>query len=129
MFDSVLNTSLSQELLGNLYSDPILCRASGIFKILAYSALCFSFCFFVFFQVSAGIFNHIQHYWGIFMHIETLLRYIVAYSGILNTLCNPCILITVPSQPCHILSPSMFRGKGLFKTPWNVGQTYSETLP
>ena len=84
----------------------------------------FLFVFF-FFQVSAGIFNHIQHYWGIFMHIETLLRYIVAYSGILNTLCNPCILITVPSQPCHILSPSMFRGKGLFKTPWNVGQTYA----
>ena len=30
--------------------------------------------------------NHIQHYWGIFMHIETLLRHIQAYSGILSTL-------------------------------------------
>ena len=76
----------------------------------------------LFFQLYAGIFNHIQRYWGLFRHVETLLRHIQAYSGIFSILCNLHILATFP----YILSPSIFRGGGLFKTLWKVDQVYSE---
>ena len=36
-----------------------------------------------------------------------------------------CVTL-VYSQPCHILSPGIFRTKGIFKTLWNVYQAYSE---
>ena len=67
-----------------------------------------------FFQVYAGILNQIQHYWGTSTHIEILLRNIQA-----------CVTIAY-SQPCHILSPSIFKIRGLFKTLWNVDQATLE---
>ena len=75
----------------------------------------------LFFQVYAGIFNHIQRYKVIFTHIETLLRHIQASSGIFSTLCNPRIFTNLP-----YLSPGIFKTGGFFKTLWNVDQTYSE---
>ena len=76
---------------------PYVCAASDTFRILAYSALCFSF------QVYAGIVNHINHYEGIFTYIETLLRHIQAYLAKFSTLYNPSIFATLPySEPCHI---------------------------
>ena len=71
----------------------------------------------LFFQVYASIINHIQRYRGIFTRIETLLRHFQAYPGIFSTLCN---------QPCHILSPSIFKTGGLFNFLWNVDLAYSE---
>ena len=69
-----------------------LCTASDTFRIMTYS-------------VCAGIFNHIQRYWGIFTQILTLLRHIQTYSGIFSTLCNPRIFTTFPySEPWHILT-------------------------
>ena len=53
----------------------------------------------------------LRHYEGIFMLIQ-------AYSV-------PCVTLTY-SQLCHILSPGIFRTRGLFKTLWNIDQTYSE---
>ena len=67
------------------------------------------------FQVYAGIFKYIQHYEGIFTHIETLLRPIQTFLGILA----PCVTLTY-QQRCHILS------FGILKTLWNVSQIYSE---
>ena len=49
----------------------------------------------LFIQVYAGIFKHIQHYYGIFTQIETLLRHIQAYSGIFRTLCNLAIFLAL----------------------------------
>ena len=72
----------------------------------------------LFFQINPGIFNHIQGYWGMFTHIETLLRYIQAYSA-------PCTTLAY-LQHCHILSPDIFRTEALFKTLWNDHQAYSE---
>ena len=38
----------------------------------------------------------------------------------------PCITFTY-SQPCHVLSPGIFRTGSLFnKTQWNFDQAYSE---
>ena len=52
------------------------------------------------FLVCVGIFNYIQHHWGIFTHIETLLRHIQAYSDIFSTLYNHLIFTTTPySEP------------------------------
>ena len=78
----------------------MLFTASDTSRILAYSAFCFL-------QVYASMFNHIQRFWGILTHIETLLRHIQAYSAPFGTLAS--------SQPCHILSPSIFRTGGWFK--------------
>ena len=78
----------------------MLFTASDTSRILAYSAFCFL-------QVYASIFNHIQRFWGILTHIETLLRHIQAYSA-------PCGTLAY-SQPCHILNPSIFSIGGLFK--------------
>ena len=70
------------------------------------------------FQVYAGIFNHIEHYYSIFTHSETLFRFIQAYS-------TPCVTLAY-WQPCHILSLGIFRIGSLFQTLWNVDQAYSE---
>ena len=75
----------------------------------------------LFFQVYIGIFNHIQRYSSISTNIKTLLRHIQTYSGVFNTLCNPRY-----SQPCHILSPGIFRTGGLFKALWSADQIYSD---
>ena len=77
----------------------------------------------LFFLVCVGIFNYIQHHWGIFTHIETLLRHIQAYSDIFSTLYNHLYL-----QPRHTLNPSIFRTGDLFKTLRNVDQAYSSHI-
>ena len=80
-------------------SDLMLCTASDhdIFRILAYSALCF--------------FRYIPA-------CSVILSIIQAYSG-------ACIHLAY-SQPCHILSPDIFRTGGLFKTLENIDQAYSQ---
>ena len=83
----ILNTSV----LITAHSDHVLCTASGTFRIVAYSELCFS-----------GMYCHIQSY-------SASLRHIHAYWD-----------IRLYSQPCYILSPGMFRTGYLFKTLWNV---------
>ena len=85
----------------------MLYTASDAFKILAYSALCFS-----------GIWQHIQPY-------TTLLRYIHAYWDIIKPYAGlfPCVTLAY-SQPCRFLSPSIFRTIGIFKTVWSVDQVY-----
>ena len=55
------------------------------------------------------------------MHIETLSKHIQAYSA-------PCATLAY-SQPCHILSPGIFRTERLFKTLRNIDQVYSEPCP
>ena len=65
----------------------------------------------LFIQVNACIFKHIQHFKGIF-------RLIQAYSG-------PCVTLTY-SQPCYILSPGIFRTRGIFKILWIFDPAYSE---
>ena len=56
-----------------------------------------------FFQVYAGIVNHIHHCQGIFMHIDTLSRHIQACSATFSTLDNPHIFATLPyPEPGHI---------------------------
>ena len=65
-------------------------------------------------------FWYIQHFifsW-LLRHIETLSRHIQAYSV-------TCVTLAY-SQPCHILTPGMLRAGSLFKTLWNVDQTYLE---
>ena len=47
-----------------------------------------------------------------------MFRLIQAYSALFVTLTY--------SQPCHIVSPGIFRKGGLFKTLSNIYQTYSE---
>ena len=63
----------------------------------------------------AIIFSFIEAYWRILRHFKGMFRLIQAY---------PVTL--AHSQSCHILSPSIFWTEGLFKTLWNVDQTYSE---
>ena len=85
-----------------LYSDLTRCTASDAFKILAYSQLFYS-----------GIIRHIQvssALLSIFTHIKKL-RHIQAYSA-------PSVTLTF-SQPCHILSPVVFRTRGIFKSQRN----------
>ena len=69
-------------------------------------------------SVFSGICCHIQSYSALLRHIQAHWDIIKAYSDIFSTLCNP--------QPCHIVSPNIFRTGGLFKTLWNVDQVYSE---
>ena len=99
-----------------MYSDLMLCTSLDTFRIMAYSAL--------FFYVYTWLFSHNQCYWGIFMHIETLLRCIQAYSGIFSTLCNPHI--TIAYYLSMYYDPSIFRNGGVFNTLWNVDQAYSK---
>ena len=89
----------------------------------------------------SGIYQHIQSYSALMRHIhaywvETLLRHIQVYSGIFQNMyiysglfriCGgytaPCVT-SAYSQPCHIQNPRIFRTGGLFKTLWNMDQTY-----
>ena len=102
--DSVLNTSLCLQLLNNLYSDFMLCTASDTFRILVYSALFF----FRYMQAYSVVFSVIKAYSSILRHYYGIFRLIQAYSA-------PCVSLTY-LQPCHILSPCIFRTRGLFKT-------------
>ena len=71
------------------------------------------------FQVYANTSNHIQRYWGMFMHTGTLLSHTQA-------LLTPCVTFAY-SQPCHVqIYPSIFRTGGLIQTLWNAGQAYPE---
>ena len=62
-------------------------------------------------QSYSALLRHTHKYWGIF-------RLIQAYTA-------PCVTL-VYSQPCHILSPGIFRTGCLFKTLWVADQAYSE---
>ena len=57
--------------------------------------------------VYSGISRHIQRY-------SALLRHIHVYWDIMNTYSLPCVTLTY-SQPCHILSPDIFRTRGIFE--------------
>ena len=70
------------------YSDLMLRTSLDTFRVVAYSA--------VFFQVYPHVINHIQHYWGILMCTETLLRHIKAYSA-------PCVTIFKTSTYSWVL--------------------------
>ena len=98
MIDSVLNTSLPK-LLGNLYSDLMLCTASDQVYGALFKPSKLSFIKEIFGDI-------IKAYSGLFRHI----RHLVAYS-----------------QPCHIPNPNTFRTSGIFKTLWNFDQTFRET--
>ena len=63
------------------------------------------------------IFTIIKAYSGILIHYSVILRLIQTYSA-------PCVTLT-DSQPCHILSPGIYRTRGLFKTLWNVDQAHT----
>ena len=92
----------------------MLCTASDTFRILVYSALFF----FRYMQAYSVVFSVIKAYSSILRHYYGIFRLIQAYSA-------PCVSLTY-LQPCHILSPCIFRTRGLFKTLWNVDQPYSE---
>ena len=96
-------------------SDLMLRTASDTFSIiLGYSVLCFFRYMPVYSIISSLIKAYLRIlglYWGIFWLIQT-------YSA-------PCVTLAY-SQPCHILSPDIFRTGGLFKTLWNVDQANSE---
>ena len=57
--------------------------------------------------VYSGISRHIQRY-------SALLRHIHVYWDIMNTCSILCVTLTY-SQPCHILSPDIFRTRGIFE--------------
>ena len=65
--------------------------------ILAYSTFCIS--------------RYMSRYSIIFTHIDKLLGHFQAFTGIFSALCNHAY-----SQPCHVLSPGLFRTGSLFKT-------------
>ena len=93
----------------------MLCTASDTFRIImAYSALCF----FRYTSVYSIIFNVIKAYPLISRHYYGIFRFIQAHSA-------PCVTLA-HSQLCHILNPIIFINGCLFKTLWNVDQTYSE---
>ena len=50
-------------------------------------------------------------------------RIILAYS--VQAYSAPFVILAY-SQPSHILSPGIFRIRGLFKTLWNIDEAYSE---
>ena len=104
----ILDIVLSRWLLINLYSDLMLCIASEIFRILVYTELCL----FKYMQGYSSIFSIVKAY------IEASLRHIQVYSAAWATLPY--------SQASHILSSSMFRNGGMFKTLWNFEHIYSE---
>ena len=57
----------------------------------------------LFIQVYWGICKHMQHYQGIFKHIEALLRHIQACWGIFRIPSKICIFTILPYfKPCHI---------------------------
>ena len=85
----------------------MLCTASDTFRILACSALC--------------LFRSMPTYSIIFSINKThsrISRLIQAYSV-------PCVALAY-SQPCHSLSPGIFRTASLFKNLSNVEQAYSD---
>ena len=56
------------------------------------------------------------------MHIEASRTYSVLFRHIQQA---PCVTLTY-SQPCHILSPGIFRIEGILKTLQNSDQAYSK---
>ena len=68
---------------------------SDILRILAFSAVFSGICLY-------------KHCWGIFTHIETLLRHMQPYSGIFRTLCNPRIFTTFTFWALVFLEPEAY---------------------
>ena len=83
MFDNILITSLSQQLLSNLYSDLMLCNTSSTFGILAYSTLCFFRCMHI--QAYSALLRLNHAYWDI----------IKAYSGLFRHILHPVWLFHI----------------------------------
>ena len=96
IFDSLLNTPLSRQLLSNLYSDLMLRTASDTFTSLAYSELC--------------LFRYIQVYSSIFSIIKVYSHILRHFHSIFSTLCNPCI-----DSHLAIFRPLTLRTGGIFK--------------
>ena len=63
------------------------------------------------------IFNIINAYSRIPRHYQDTFRLIQAYSA-------PCVTFA-HSEPCHILSPAIFRTGVIIKTLWNFEKAYS----
>ena len=105
MFDSVLRMSLSLQPLSNLYSNLMLCTASGTFRILEYSQLYFV----KYIEVCSNILNINKAYLGI----------VNAHSGLFRTMYNPHISTTLSYS-------GKFKTGGIFRTLWNIDQAYSE---
>ena len=77
-------------LLDNVQND----EEKDIEELMNYSGRCF--------QVYVGIVNHIHFCYGIFTHIQTLLKHIHAYSAKFSILYNPRIFATLPyAEPWH----------------------------
>ena len=91
----------------------MLCAASEIFRILAYSALCL-----------LGVWWHIQSYSVLLRHFYAYWDIIKAYL-LIQGYSAPCVTLAY-SQPCHILSLGIFITRGLFETLRNVDQAYAE---
>ena len=91
----------------------MLCAASEIFRILAYSALCL-----------LGVWWHIQSYSVLLRHFYAYWDIIKAYL-LIQAYSAPCVTLAY-SQPCHILSLGIFITRGLFETLRNVDQAYAE---
>ena len=93
----------------------MLCTASGTFRILAYSELCFFRnmpAYLIIFSITKAYSCIFGHYYGIFRLIQAYLA--------------PCVTL-VYSQPYHIVSPGVIKTGGLFKNLRNIGQACSES--
>ena len=93
----------------------MLCTASGTFRILAYSELCFFRnmpAYLIIFSITKAYSRIFGHYYGIFRLIQAYLA--------------PCVTL-VYSQPYHIVSPGVIKTGGLFKNLRNIGQPCSES--
>ena len=94
-----------------MWSDLMLCTASGIFRTLEYSELC--------------LIRYLQAYSIIFSSFKGYLRILKHYYDIQPS-SAPCVTL-IHSQPCHAPSPGIFAWTwNIFKTLWNFDQVYSE---
>ena len=92
----------------------MLCTAWNTFRIwhIQHSV------FFIYMPAYSINFSIIEAYSHILRHYEGIFRLIQVYSA-------PCVAIAY-FQPWHVLSPTIFRTRGLFKILWNVDKAYSE---
>ena len=117
MFHTVLNTSLSRQLLSHLSSDLILCAALDSVGILAYSALYF----FMSIPVYSVIFSVIEVCSRILRRYKGILRLIQTYSACSITLtCSrlPILFRTegLYLKPCESLNKHIHPYSGIFRT-------------
>ena len=99
-----------------------------------YSVITFTLCYLLhqthsdFWHIQISVYSgkcwYIQAYSALLRHIHAnggikgIFRFIQGYSA-------PCLTLAF-SQPCHILTPAMFRTRDIFKIAWNIDQPYSE---